>query len=199
MIIDAVKHSLETMDRRFLELSGLIFDPYTDELLRELGESQEKLLERPFAYEFYHQMRTLWDNRSPLVAHFADVVIQGEVDKGYQAISGLDRVPDFLLHRPNSDERNFAVIEVKLAAFARDIERDLNKFVAFRNRRGYQHFVEIVIGHEAELRRVNLDGLNQKGDWVIEVAVVLFNTDDWKATDHRISRINPERRSGEYV
>lgn len=194
MIVDAVKHSLEAMDRRFLELSGLIFDPYTDDLLRRLGETQEKLLERPFAYEFYHQMRTLWDSRSPLVAPFADVVIQGEVDKGYQAITDLDRVPDFLLHRPNSDERNFAVIEVKLAAFARDIERDLNKFVAFRNRRGYQHFVEIVIGHEAELRRVNLDELNQKGDRVIEVVVVFFNTDNWKAMDHRISRVNPEMR-----
>ena len=126
MLVNAVKYALEKMDRRFLELSGLIFDEYTDELLRRLGETQEKLLERPFAYEFYHQMRFLWDSGSELVAPFADVVIQGEVDKGYQAIRDLDRVPDFLLHRPNSNERNFAVIEVKLAAFAR------------RHRRGFQ-------------------------------------------------------------
>jgi hypothetical protein len=180
------------MDRRFLELSGLVFNPDTDELLRQLGETEEKLLERPFAYEFYHQMRCLWDNRSELVAPFADVVIQGDVDKGYQAIRGLDRIPDFLLHSPNSDERNFAVIEVKLAAFARDIERDLDKFVAFRNRRGYRHFVEIVIGHETGLRRVNLAGLNQTGNRLVEIVVIFFNTDTWKATDHHIRRLNPE-------
>lgn len=123
---------------------------------------------------------------------FADVVIQGEVDKGYQAIRDLDRVPDFLLHRPNSDERNFAVIEVKLAAFAQHIEGDLNKFVSFRNRRGYQHFVEIVIGHSRQLDEERIRGLSQEGEHLVEIDVVLFDTDTWRAKEIRINRVNPE-------
>lgn len=192
MLVDAVKYALEKMDRRFLELSRLRFDPFTDELLHRLGETPEKLLERPYAYEFYHQMRTLWDNRSELVASFADVVIQGEVDKGYQTIQGLDRIPDFLLHRPHSNDRNFAVIEVKLAAFANRIEQDFDKFVSFRNRRAYEHFVEIIVGHAAELQQVDVDRFNQVGHRVVEVAVIFFNADTWQATDRRINRINPE-------
>lgn len=190
MLVSAVKHALEKMDRRFLELSGLIFNEYTGALIRQLGETEEKLLERPYAYEFYHQIRSLWDNRSELVAPFADVVIQGEVDKGYQAIPDLDRIPDFLLHRPNSDARNFGVIEVKLATFAHDIERDFNKFVSFRNRRGYEHFVEIVIGHGPELDAVRVNRFNQEAENLVQIAVVLFNTDSWKATDRRINRAN---------
>lgn len=192
MLVNAIKNALEQMDRRFVELSGLIFDPYTDELLWRLGETREKLLERPFAYEFYHQMRALWDSQSDLVAPFADVVIQGEVDKGYQAIRDLDRIPDFLLHRPNSDERNFGVIEVKLAAFVQHIERDFDKFVSFRNRRGYEQFVEIVIGHTHELEAINFARFNQEGRQVVEVAVVLFDTDRWQAANLRINRLNPE-------
>lgn len=192
MLVNAVKNALERMDRRFLELSGLIFDPGTDELLRRLGETEEKLLERPYAYEFFHQMRSLWDSRAEVIAPFADVVIQGEVDKGYQAIRDLDRIPDFLLHRPNSNARNFGVIEVKLAAFAQHIERDFDKFVSFRNRRGYEHFVEIVIGDTRELEKANLTRFNQQGRHVVEIAVVLFNTDRWRVADVRIHRLNPE-------
>ncbi|MEX2120422.1 MAG: hypothetical protein WD847_12575 [Pirellulales bacterium] len=192
MLVEPVKYALEAMDRRFVELSGLIFDPYTDDLLRRLGESEEKLLERPYAYEFYHQMRSLWDSRAGIIAPFADVVIQGEVDKGYQAIRDLDRIPDFLLHRPNSNERNFGVIEVKLATFAQNIERDFDKFVSFRNRRGYEHFVEIVIGHSRELAAANLAQFNQQGRHVVEISLVLFDTDRWRATDLRITRLNPE-------
>lgn len=192
MLVNAVKHALERMNPRFLELSGLIFDPYTDEILRRLGETREKLLERPYAYEFYHQMRVLWDNRSELVAPFEDVVIQGEVDKGYQAIQELDRIPDFLLHRPNANDRNFAVIELKLAAFAGRLEQDFEKFISFRNRRSYEQFVEIVIGHRHELDAVRVGRFNQEGDRLVQIAIVLFNTDTWRASDIQISRINHE-------
>lgn len=190
MLVNAVKYALERMDCRFLELSGLVFNRDTDELDRRLRETKEKLLERPYAYEFYHQMRVLWDTRSQLVAPFADVVIQGEVDKGYQTIHDLDRIPDFLLHRPNSNARNFAVIEVKLAAFAHRIEQDFDKFVSFRNRRGYQHFVEIVIGHSAELNEAQASLVTQEGDQLVEIAVILFDVDAWTANDILIHRIN---------
>jgi hypothetical protein len=192
MLVKAVKHALEKMDPRFLRMSGLIFDPNTDEFLRQLGESQEKLLERPFAYEFYHQMRHLWDIGAELVAPFADVVIQGEVDKGYQTIRHLDRIPDFLLHRPNSDARNFAVIEVKLAAFANRIEQDFDKFVSFRNRRGYAHLVEIVIGRASELDKARLRTFSQQGQNLVDISVILFNTDTWQAMDFSVSRVNPD-------
>ncbi len=188
MIVNAVKHALEKMDRRFLDLSGLIFDKHTGELLKRLGETEEKLLERPFAYEFYHQMRVLWDSRAEVVAPFSDVVIQGEFDKGYQGIPNLDRIPDFLLHSPNSDKRNFGVIEMKRAHSVQGIELDFDKFVSFRNQRNYQYFVEIVIGHTRELNMSQLRSLNQEGEHVVEIDVVLFDFDTWRADDCRINR-----------
>jgi len=39
------------------------------------------------------------------------VVIQAEVHKGYQKISDLNKIPDFLFHKPNSMVSNFAVVE----------------------------------------------------------------------------------------
>ncbi len=42
-----------------------------------------------------------------------EVVVQAEVNKHYQGIPNLKRIPDFLLHKPSSME-NLAVIEFKV-------------------------------------------------------------------------------------
>ena len=64
------------------------FNAESQRLLLQIGETEERLLERPFAYELYHQMRCLWAQRHHLISAFPDVVTQGEFDKGYQDIPG---------------------------------------------------------------------------------------------------------------
>jgi len=56
-----IKLCLERMDRRFTDLSRLKFDEVSGELKEKLQE--QKIQERPFAYEFYHQFRKFWEKR----------------------------------------------------------------------------------------------------------------------------------------
>jgi hypothetical protein len=52
--------------------------------------------------------------------------------------------------------------------------------------------VEIIIGHAAELRLLGVGRFNQTGNRVVEIAVVFFDTDTWRASAYRINRVNPE-------
>jgi hypothetical protein len=112
--------------------------------------AKQKYLERPFAYEFYHQFRRLLDEKA---FDFGGSVIQAEVDKRYQQIPGLGKIPDFILHTPNSNEENLAVIEFKLASnYGEPLESDLKKLVTFRRGNlNYRYLVEVIIGSTNEL------------------------------------------------
>ena len=185
MIVNAVKLCLENMNKKFVDLSRLKFDELDNRLKETLKE--QKIQERPFAYEFYHQFRKLWDSGSILGIVSADVVIQAEVNKTYQEIPHLKKIPDFLLHKPNVPyEKNFAVIEFKMASNIDEIEKDFNKLVAFKKILGYKYLIEIIIGKENSLktakekiRRLN----NSNGE---EIILIEFNTDSWKANNYKI-------------
>jgi len=142
---------------------------------------KEKYLERPFAYEFYHQLRKLIDNGG---VDFGGPVIQAEVDKRYQHYFKNGKIPDFIIHVPNT-RQNLAVIEFKLATNLGSLEHDFEKLVEFKNNEGlkYMHVIEVIIGNETSLRNAKryIMGLNKsklKGITIIE-----FNTDSWKVND----------------
>lgn len=188
MIVNAVKLCLENMNKKFVDLSRLKFDELDNRLKETLKE--QKIQERPFAYEFYHQFRKLWDSGSILGIVSADVVIQAEVNKTYQEIPYLKKIPDFLLHKPNVPyEKNFAVIEFKMASNIAEIEKDFKKLVAFKKILGYKYLIEIIIGNEKDknslktakekIRRLN----NSNGE---EIILIEFNIDSWKASDYKI-------------
>ena len=166
------------MNKEFVVLSGLRFDEIN-------GELRYRLQERPFAYEFYHQFRKLWDCGSIPEIVSEDVVIQAEVNKIYQEIPDLKKIPDFLLHKPNTNE-NIAVIEFKIASNIAQIESDFKKLIEFKQRLKYKYLIEIIIGDEnslgAIIKRIrsqnNLDGK--------EIILIEFNTDSWKANDYKI-------------
>lgn len=176
MLIDVIKEALEKMDPKYCKLSYLDYKN-TDfpELL-----SKAKYLERPFAYEFYHQLRRLIENNR---VNFGGALVQVEVDKRYQHIPAVEDIPDFIIHLPNSPKNNIAVIEFKLASQkVGDIKDDLDKLVKFQGPHlMYDHIVEVIIGSkkELELRR---GPLRSKVQSLKEpITLVEFDVGSWQA------------------
>ena len=188
MLIKAIKLSLENMNGKFTDLSRLQFDKINQTLIEKL--KKQKIQERPFAYEFYHQFRKLWDSGCIIGLFSEDIVIQAEVDKGYQDIPNLDKIPDFLLHKPNTD-KNFAVIEFKQAfyknTFNSDIKEDFKKLAAFKQKLDYDYLIEVVIVQGTQLKTAkkhienNLN--NSDGE---EIIIIEFDTKSWRANDYKI-------------
>ena len=171
------------MNRKFTDLSKLKFDEIEEKLKEKL--QRQKIQERPFAYEFYHQFRKLWDNGCIAGTIPKDIVIQAEVNKNYQQIPDLKKIPDFLLHRSSSD-KNFAVIEFKLASNYREIEKDFEKLIAFKQILNYMYVIEVIIGRKEPLKTAieRIKTLNNpKGK---DIIIIEFNTDSWNANDFRI-------------
>lgn len=109
MLLEAIENALEKIDPCYCKLSQITYSQSgIDQYL-----ANEKYLERPFAYEFYHQFRKLIDEKS---IDLGGSIIQAEVDKRYQYLDGLGKIPDFILHAPNCTAKNLAVIEFKLAS-----------------------------------------------------------------------------------
>lgn len=141
MIIEAIETALTNIDPKYCELSKIDYPKL------EMGKylAEQKYLERPFAYEFYHQLRKLLDEGR---FDFGSAVIQGEVDKRYQHLPGLGKIPDFILHAPHRTDNNLAVIEFNLASNYREqLEDDFKKLVEFKRQANYQYLVEVVIGN----------------------------------------------------
>lgn len=145
---------------------------------------KEKYLERPIAYEFYHQLRRLIDEGG---VDFDEPIIQSEVDKRYQHCFEKGKMPDFIIHTPNS-KRNLAVIEFKLATRAKEeIKDDFIKIVKFKTNPllKYSYGVEVLLGdkHSLENRRKDInDWSKTEGE---EIIIIEFDTGSWKA-DHSI-------------
>lgn len=100
------------MDKRFCQLSEIDYSKSRNPKKLEDIIKGEKFLERPFAYEFFHQFRKLIEAKK---VDLGDTFIQPEVDKNYQHCLGKNgRIPDFIIHLPNS-KQNLAIIEFKRA------------------------------------------------------------------------------------
>ena len=179
------------MDRRFTDLSRLKFDEVSGELKEKLQE--QKIQERPFAYEFYHQFRKFWDSGYVSLILPYDIVIQAEVNKSYQNIPRLNRIPDFLFHKPGSNEGNFAVVEFKLATSnINAIIDDLEKLANFREEPllHYTYLVEVVIGDTEKLLRCRKELLEKFGNKTgesVEITVVEFDTSTWTADHYEVN------------
>lgn len=110
-------------------------------LLPTLGG--EKYRERVYAYELYHQLRSIWTS--------AQFFLNGEVDKkGHPGFPGTGPQPDLIVHEPNTTN-NVAVFEIK-ACNAQNIgiDADLLKLKYFKRTAGYRRAIYLVYGTEAE-------------------------------------------------
>jgi len=105
----------------------------------------EKYRERVYAYELYHQLRSIWT--SPRF------FLNGEVDKKGHPSFPPKRgpQPDLIVHEPNT-MNNIAVFEIK-ACNAQDsgIDADLRKLKYFKGDKvGYLRAIYLIYGTSAE-------------------------------------------------
>jgi hypothetical protein len=156
MMIDTIAEALSNIDWSYVTLSHLQYE--NSYLPIRYGDPH--WLERPFAYEIYHQLRLLWGKKEEF-----DCVIQGEVFKHYQEIRELRKMPDILIHKPDTNEKNLAIIEIKLASNRQKVlECDFNKLAMFQRILKYQKLIEIIVGtdNEIESLRRKIDDMNQR-------------------------------------
>ena len=172
------------MDKNYFKLSQIDYSMLGVSKAFKKNLKDEKYLERPFAYEFYHQLRKLINSGD---ANFGGpVVIQAEVDKRYQHYFEDGKIPDFIIHVPNK-QKNIAVIEVKLATNLSNLKGDLKKLVEFKNHKElkYAFAIEIIIGNFASLKKAK-EYISRMGKTNgEEITVIEYNTnsakvDDWK-------------------
>ena len=181
MVILAIKTALENMDKKYCKLSQI---DYSNVRVNESTKKylmEEKYLERPFAYEFYHQLRKLMDSGD---VDFGGPVIQAEVDKRYQHCFKNGKIPDFIIHVPNT-RQNLAVIEFKLASNFYSLEHDFEKLIQFKNNEDlkYKYVIEVIIGNETSLRNAKKYIIQLNKSEVEEITIIEFNTDSWKVND----------------
>ncbi|MFP3257195.1 MAG: hypothetical protein RXO36_05305 [Candidatus Nanopusillus acidilobi] len=106
--------------------------------------------ERIFCYELYHQMRKIQESHN---YEFLDFVkIEGErVKDDLNIPKKLKKVPDFLAHKPDSDN-NYLVMEVKKASSPkRGMENDLIKLISFMDASlmlKYKYGIFFIFGRE---------------------------------------------------
>ncbi|MFH1320943.1 MAG: hypothetical protein ABII90_09865 [Bacteroidota bacterium] len=192
MIIKAIKTALKKMDKKYCKLSQIDYSRTELNKNEQHHLAKEKYLERPFAYEFYHQLRKLIDDGE---VNFGRPIIQAEVDKRYQHLPCFKKgkIPDFILHVPNTRNvpnvrNNLAVIEFKMATNLDELKADFKKLVSFKKNQDlrYKHAIEVIIGnqHSLESARKRIDGLNNSRGKVI--TIIEFNTDSWRANDREI-------------
>lgn len=180
-VVIAIKTALEKMEKSYCKLSKLNYK-YMDDVVRDPA-LENKYLERPFAYEFYHQLRKMMETGE---INFGGPIIQAEVDKRYQKCFEDGKIPDFLIHVPSSCQKNanLAVIEFKLASNRDGVRNDLKKLVEFKKNKGlkYKYGIEVIIGNTSSLSKIKdyICIFNKlQGE---EITIIFFNTDVWKVS-----------------
>jgi hypothetical protein len=174
-VIDAIKNALEEMEKEYCKLSELDYSKVYKHI-RERAKS-EKYLERPIAYEFYHQLRKLIEDGN---VNFSGPIIQAEVDKRYQHCFREGKIPDFIIHIPNI-RQNLAVVEFKLTSNLDNITNDFNKLLEFKENPflRYKNVIEVIIGDRASLEegKNKIKRLGKSSGK--KITIIEFNTDSW--------------------
>jgi hypothetical protein len=175
LITNSIKAALLSMDSRYASLSDIVN-----------GEAEETervytYQERPYAYEFYHQLRKMIEEQKlELGGHF----VQPEINKTYQHyLLNEGKIPDFIIHVPNSKTENLCVIEFKRAKSG-EINGDLKKLVEFKDSLRYQFLFEVIVGKKSEVKDLK-DRMKSYAREMpqTEIAVISFNIDSWQADD----------------
>jgi len=182
-MIEQIKTAVEQIDWRNVTLSRL---RYGNGFV-PVGLGDPHWLERPFAYEIYHQLRV--NTNAPV-----DCVVQAEVLKTYQEIREIKKMPDLLFHVPDSG-RNISVIEIKLASNTqKKLEDDLDKLALFRRVLKYELLVEILIGGEAELKEMHvmLDKLDNSGATPISILTLSLDSRRTDIRTIKFREVKPE-------
>lgn len=163
---------------RFLDLlaraTAAVTNPYFS--LPIDGQDLPVYRERVYAYELYHQLRSIWPDDW-------DFVLNGEVDKqAHPLIHGdhlQDRKPDLLVHRPGDMTGNLVILEIKpVSATADDIAADLRKLTAFCRSARYRLGILLFFGQQSSgllpIQQKSRRALNIAGDEADSTCIAIF-------------------------
>ncbi len=174
--IELIRNALKNINRNYCRLSKIN--------TQNLSEDIQKYQERPFAYEFYHQIRNLINKQKIDLGKY---FLQPEVNKTYQHYFRKGKIPDFILHRPNKENQNFAIIEFKLAnRNKRSIENDFKKLIEFKKELKYKNIIEVIIGDHITLKngkRIVKDLEKPKGE---KIKLIEYNVENAKTNYYEI-------------
>lgn len=179
-IAGIICQALNSMDRNYWSLS--VIDYQQVKAGRKIANKlrEQKFLERPVAYEFYHQLRTLLEeNEIDLGGH----VVQAEVDKRYQHVIEKKPCPDFLIHIPNSGS-NLAVIEFKLASRKKsDILEDIDNLQRYIENEDLKYEVAMIvlIGVPSRIKEVTKEAVQYIKGKNYDVSIIGFNVESEEA------------------
>jgi len=98
--------------------------------------------ERIFSYEFYHQMRKLQETNYYKFLKESTLIIEGERIK-----RDIEKQPDFIIHKPGTNESNYLVIEIKkIKSSFYSIAHDLTKLNEYINEKKYKYGISLIFG-----------------------------------------------------
>ena len=144
--------------RRFLRLlreaTSRVDNPYYE--LPIAGQDLPVYRERVYAYELYHQLRSIWPPPDQW-----GFVANGEVDKRghplFRDDSIANKIPDLLVHRPGDMAGNLVIVEIKsVDASIEEVAKDLGKLTAFCHLAGYQMGVLLFFGSRVSYDRLRV-------------------------------------------
>lgn len=86
-----------------------------------VGHKEIKRRERVYAYELYHQMRLIQEQKFK-----SEFTINGEIDKSGHKIIKEPFNPDFVIHQQGKMGENFCVVELKTINKKSGIQKDFH-------------------------------------------------------------------------
>jgi hypothetical protein len=105
------------------------------------GQDEEKVFERRFAYELYHQLRNRFERDR------FDFALDPEIDKRAHPVVRTKAIPDLIVHRAGSMKWNLCVIEIKPISGAKaGFEKDAEHLRSFVRLDEYHNAMMIVYG-----------------------------------------------------
>jgi len=135
-----------------------------------------KTQERIFSYEFYHQMRKLQELNHYKFLKGSTLEIEGERIK-----RDIEKQPDFIIHKPGTNESNYLVIEIKkIESTVKSIVDDLKKLNEYIEEKEYKYGISLIFG---EISSENSNIWNSYKDKIKEEASKF-----WKSIKNRIKK-----------
>lgn len=122
--------------------------------------------ERVFCYELYHQMRTLSEKKLPSGELLS---LHAEVDKSGNPLFNRQN-PDFIFHKPGTNEHNELVCEVKgTIDDGSGITKDFKNILTLIINNGYKNGLFILYNH-------GIEQLGRRKHWVNSAVMQLADS-----------------------
>jgi len=141
------------------EIIGFISEAYSnvdeDYLHPKSVSGDINAQERIFSYEFYHQMRKLQESNQE-TNHYKFLKESTLKIEGERIKRDIEKQPDFIIHKPGTNESNYLVIEIKVikknltkkdeSNLISKIAYDLVKLNEYIKEKEYKYGISLIFG-----------------------------------------------------